>query len=195
MDWPNPHEDLQLLYERPAVQSDDVLLRRVRATFHILIVGEIRRILVAPDPPGIAPAILGCCAIDFLGTLLTGQSAGSKAFLAFAKRFLKPYNPEHLLNLRHRLVHNYVMPSHYVLIRGRDVADRHLTPTDDRGERAWLVVEAFIDDIVEAGESLFLAAREPGDVRTHVLKRTRKTGLLMQMGMLPVLPISAGPAE
>lgn len=171
--WNIIQQDRPLLHVDGAGLSDDAALRKLRVTFHMLIVGEIRRAL--EHEIGVASMILCCCAIDFLGSLYAGQHASGATLKAFVQRFLRQYDPAKLAAMRNRLVHNYVVPPEaYNFTVGREHAPLHLSP----GGRSLIVVDEFVDDIQRAGEELFRLAGQEGVVHQNVLARLRERGLL-----------------
>ena len=155
---------------------DELLLRKLRVVFHILLVGEIRRTLASDPPIGVGSAILTCCAIDFLGSLYAGADASGMTLKSFVRDFLPAYDPQLLSNMRNRLVHNYVNRGGYTFTAGRDRADLHrpasASPT--------IVVDLLLDDVESAAERLFAQALEDTDrpPGKDVLQRARDPGLM-----------------
>src|SRR5438552_1938032 len=96
--WPDPSDDQRLMFKGWNGLSEDEVLRKMRATFHNLIVGEARRALQSDI--GVAAMILGLLALDFLGTLYAGANASHDTFLRFVEGFLGRYDAPRLIKMR-----------------------------------------------------------------------------------------------
>ena len=88
--WPSPESDLLLLVNGAVMLTDDLRIRRCRALFHRAIIGEIRQLLEISETQeaifhGVSPVILGCCAIDFLGTLYAGRESTEHTIRKFVE--------------------------------------------------------------------------------------------------------------
>jgi hypothetical protein len=173
---PPVDEDEPLLHVRGGGLTDELLVRKLRAVFHYLVVGEIRRVLAPDEPPGVASAILTLCAIDFLGSLYAGADATGVTLKVFVADFLPAYAPRRLSNMRNRLVHNYVNRGGYTFTAGRDRKALHNTSTPS----SLIVIDVLLEDVEAAAERLFADAwqdlgKPPG---SNVIKRAKEPGLM-----------------
>jgi hypothetical protein len=176
-------KDQALLLVSMASMSDAEALRKLRATFHVLLIGEIRRVL--EHEVGVAAMILCCCALDFLGSLHAGTPASGQSFRSFVNAFLPEYDPAKLWLLRNRLVHNYMVPpGTYSFTVGRQNIGLHATAASDGGA-GLIIVDQLADDIQQAGERLLRHARLDPAIRQHVLARIRKRGLIWMIAFSP----------
>lgn len=159
--------------------TDYEKLRRLRATFHHAVIGEMRRSLPCIK---IGTALLAFCALDLLGALATGNRASQGAFKVFCKTYLLPVDPRYdcdrLWGARWRLAHNYSMEDAYRVTWNQGVP-LHLS-ADPAGQdpRPLLELEQFITDIETAGEALFVAAATHVGVRGNVLRQANRAAPL-----------------
>jgi hypothetical protein len=78
--------------------------------------------------------------------------------------------------MRHRLVHNYVVdPDGYSFTTKKQTESLYPLPA------SVLVVDDLVNDIQRAGDKLVRLARVAGPVRSNVLDRLRKRGLLWML--------------
>lgn len=169
-----PEEDWHTLASRfwPGLTNEEKL-RRLRATFHHAIVGEMRNSLPHIK---IGTALLAFCALDFLGALAAGTSRASQGtFKGFCKRYLlredRRYNCDRLWEARWRLVHHYSMTGGYFITWDQGDADSiHLIQLAGMPGPT-IVLERFIDDIERAGEALFVVALSRPGLRSTMLRQ------------------------
>lgn len=173
---PPVEEDEPLLHVQGGALTDELLLRKLRAVFHYLVIGEIRRVLAPDQPAGVASAILTLCAIDFLGSLYAGADATGATLKAFVADFLPGYAPERLSSMRNRLVHNYVNLGGYTFTAGRDRRALHNASTPS----PLIVIDVLLEDVQAAAERLFAEAwQDPANAPgSKVIKRAKEPGLM-----------------
>jgi len=157
--FPNsPEDDWNTLASRhwPSLTNDEKI-RRLRATFHHAVIGEMRRSLPYIK---IGTALLAFCALDFLGALASGKQATQRTFKAFCTQCLlrvdQRYNCDRLWKTRCHLVHNYSTNGGYFLTWEQGVTVHLQRLSGMPGPT--IELEQFITDIELAGEALFVAA-------------------------------------
>jgi hypothetical protein len=175
--WPDPEVDLPLLHCHFDVLAAEEKIRKVRTTFHKLMLGEIERMLKAEEPIVVGAMMLICCAIDFQGTLFAGATATRKSFLGFVRSYLKQYEASMLLDLRNSMVHNYVLPQRVAFACSRD-ADEARALLASTKDKTLVIADELLADVARAGEQLFQDSRMNDALRLNILKRIGRPGLL-----------------